>query len=240
MAESKKGLTIQLKGKLDSLVIKEGGRVLYSYKKSKPGRKKTSKQVVARSKTSVAGSFASCLNKISCFKRIWKNWPVKGRPAYRNMVAANIKFPVTSLGYPTSSFKIVPMAGGEVGGGEAIDKMTIGFIGNGMEITVPPLIQKLRLEENGNTITVIGIVSVYNPVRKNKKIFDLFSCSKEIQDYRVREENKIGFEFSSEEKAILSKYKNCIIYGALVISKDGRVPRRWSNQFSVEYDLTKN
>lgn len=232
MAKSNKNLNIRFEGRLDNLVIRYKGKVLYSYKKDqKKEREKTEKEIAAQSKIAVTNDFCSEINKIESLKLIWRKWPKRGRVGYRNMLAANMKFSYPE--HPSIDNVIAPRSN------NSLNNICESLNTNEFAIKIPAVHTRIFLLEKEKVASIVIVFCLIDPVRKKQQPYKLFSQTFIINDYCYSEEYSYKIAVDPRLQTELGKYKTCIIYNAILFAEPNGMAKQWVNTNAKEFKLNK-
>jgi len=228
-----KKTVVEFAGGLQDLVIKVGGKIVYSgerERKKKAGESKTEEMGLA--KMAMVSKFASCINKVPALQNIWKksNFRKTDRAsfhlhtderresgkakAFNKIVSANRRGLSIDL-RPNDSNIIIPNTGRKLSNCKAILRQDrIAIINDyAEEYFIFPYAKR--------KMTPVGIICPFDPKKKSKVQFEMIAKWYDIPDFTPRRYKEFIFKFDSSDIEVMEKYKNCIVYFAF-IEESGR------------------
>ncbi len=234
MVEPLDGTTIEFRGKLTGLTVIINGRVVYRDKeKEDVGELRSSAVIRAQKKHAVVASFASSVNKIPVLHKIWRTSYFRksdkasigkdsldreyaGKASAFNKIMAANKRISPLLERPSEKNLIVPA-----------NKRTLPTFNANLlsdELIIKVFFKdyndpKFKLKDKA--ITAAAIICPYNPKERGDKRFELFPKWSHIDKFIPSETLEINLAISDEERAILKKYNECMLYFTLVVETSG-------------------
>jgi hypothetical protein len=232
MAETLDGATFEFRGKLTGLTIIVNGRVLYTEKEDAV-ETRSAAVIRAQKKHATVSSFASCVNKIPVLSKIWRtsyfrksNKASIGKDkidreyagkasAFNKIMAANKRLK-TLIERPTEKNLIVP------GNRLFLPSFTSLLLSD--ELIVKFVFKNYNAPDfrfKEKAITGAAIICPYNPKDRTDKRFELFPKWNHIVKFIPSETLEINLAISDEERDIIKKYNECLLYFTLVLETSG-------------------
>ena len=249
MPENKKKTVVEFAGGLKDLVIKVGGRIVYSgERESKKGTNKSKKVELGKAQMAIVSQFASCVYSIPALKYIWGkarfrktdrasvNLHVDERKesgkakAYNKIVSANRRGLTIDL-RPNSKNIIIPKTGKEL----ARCKAVLKYEGISLKNDYPE--DFFLYPYAKRKMTPVGIICPFDPKRKSELKFEMISKWYDITEFTPWECDEFFFRFDEADVKIMSKYKNCISYFAFVEESNSGKKTKWYEFGSEEFSL---
>ena len=232
MAKSKNDVNIHFEGKTDGLVVKLNGKIIFPYQEEKVKKEINPNKLKTQLKAGVAAVFSGAVNRTMPLRDTWKRWPVKSRIPYRNILAANIKR--CTAEHPTTNNMICPSSGLSLPG------VLTQINPEGIKIDVLPLDKYIDFEKNEKMLSIVGILSVYNPREKDFDKCTIYPLNAVVNDFILTQNIAATFGFSGEMQVNISKYEKCILYYTVIVQNEVGTTKRWFKANAEEYLLNND
>jgi len=249
MAKTINESLVEYKGKLEGLVIKVNGVIVYANK----ARKSTKSPALQKDHEDLkmASVFASCINHVPELSDIWRQFKWKkrrtmgnnkievklkskfGRPkAFNKIVSANRK-EISLKGRPNILNVILP------------ESKSFPYYYNAefkkdcvdIELLISDGTEKYILDNS--RIVPVGIFCFFDAKKTSKAKFEMISKYYEIDPFLTKDKYKILFPISTEDLKTIKDYKNCVFYFAITEHAKSLKRVRWFRhnkalEFSME------
>jgi hypothetical protein len=250
MPENKKKTVVEFAGGIKDLVIKVGGKIIYSgERESKRKTEASEKEEKGLAEMAMVSKFASCVNSVPALNYIWKNARFKktnrksfhlnseevrnsGKAnAYNKIVSANRRGKSIGL-RPDIRNRIVPDSGKtlakckQVLKSEGISQRNY-YHGNDMAASYAK-----------RKMTFVAIVCPFDPKKRSKTKFEMISKWYDIKEFTIKEHDKFHFPFDDADIEVIRKYRNCIVYIVFVEESHGGKKTKWYEFGSEEFSLS--
>ena len=250
MSGIKKKTVVEFAGGIKDLVIKVGGRIVYSGEKEiKKKTDESEKEKLGKAQMVMVSKFASCINRVPPLRYVWGKSRFRktnraGRnlytnekkesgkaEAYNKIVSANRRGISIDL-RPNSKNIIIPEADKSLANFKAVlsrEGITLKSDYPEEYFLFPYAIRKM---------TPVGIICPFDPKRKSKVNFEMISKWYDIEEFSPWNCKEFFFQFDKTDLEIISKYKNCIIYITFVEEYGSGKKTKWYQFGSEEFSLS--
>ncbi len=249
MPQTKKKTIVEFAGGLKDLVIKVGGKIVYSGgNENKKESKQSEKLEIVQAQISMVSKFASGINKVPALQYAWKKSRFRkttrasanltadevgnsGKAAaYNKIISANNRGMLNDY-RPNSGNCIIPPTVSGLGN----NKTVLKFDG----ITLKLLYSKdnVKFSYYKKFMTPVVILCPFDPKKISDTHFEVISKWYDIKEFSARECDEFFFPLDASDIEIINKYKNCIIYFAFVEEFQNVKKSRWYNGNADEFSL---
>ena len=250
MSEIKKKTVVEFAGGIKDLVIKVGGKIVYSgEKESKKKTDESEKEKLGKAQMVMVSKFASCINKVPPLRYVWgksrfRKTDRAGRnkyteekkesgkaKAYNKIVSANRRGKSIDL-RPNSKNVIIPDA----------DKLLAHFKAvlsrEGITLKSDYPEDYFLFPYAKRKLTPVGIICPFDPKGKSKVKFEMISKWYDIAEFTPWDYKEFFFQFETTDLETMSKYKNCIVYITFVEGYGSGKKTKWYQFGSAEFSLS--
>jgi len=249
MPENKKKTIVEFAGGLKDLVIKVGGKIVYSGEKEyKSKTHESEKAMMGLAQMAMVSKFASCIYNVPALRYIWKYSRFRktdragvnkysdeksksGKPStYNKIVSANRRGLLNDL-RPNSNNMIVPHTIDTLSKTKAI----LSYEGIKIKNDYPESFFMFPYAQQ--KMTPVGIICPFDPKKKSKTRFEMISKWYDIEEFTPRKYAEFFFRFDTKDVEIMSKYSNCIAYFTFVENSNSGIKTKWYQFGSEEFSL---
>ncbi len=246
----KKKTVVSYAGGIEDLVIKVGGKIVYSGEKaSKKKADESEKEKLGKAQMVMVSKFASCINRVPALRYVWEKSRFRktnraGRNmytdekkksgkagAYNKIVSANRRGKVIDL-RPSSKNVIIPATSKKL----AHFKRTLNREGITLKNDYPE--EYFIYPYAKRIMTPVGIICPFDPKGKSNVKFEMISKWYDIKEFTPWDYKEFFFRFDTADLEIMSKYKNCIIYITFVEENGSGTKTKWYQFGSEEFSLS--
>jgi hypothetical protein len=249
MSGIKKKTVVEFVGGLKDLVIKVGGKIVYSGESA--GKKKTDeseKEKLGKAQMVMVSQFASCVNNVPALKYIWgKSRFRKTDRAGRNMYTdekkksgkANAYNKIVSANRRGISIELRPCSNNVItpDDGQTLAKFKAIISREGITLKCDYPEEVYMFPYAKRKLTPVGIICPFDPIGKSKVKFEMISKWYDIEEFAPWDYKEFFFRFDATDLEIMSKYKNCIIYITFVEETGSGKKTKWYQFGSEEFSL---
>lgn len=215
-------------GKIGNAVARSvHGKDFISHRPTKYKKTKSPKAIIARSKFATNVKFAKHINSIPELSHVWKNAGLKGFDSYHRLLSYNYKYVGETS--PTIDNIILPPA-------ETYYNYNLDITENDLNIGFAPdaFIQN---EKYRTSLSIFAILLFNEPIRKGKNNFIIKNAI--LKDIELNEDgfNNVNIPFEKSISQLITKYKNMVVYLALIIKPKNHSQISWLPMETKSIDL---